>query len=107
MFVLPKFVAGLSYSTSILFGLLFILAGSLVQEISSRTANERQAVRRLIVLRKAYNQAQKDLERNRDELRRVYEALENFKAKGNDTQTPGDIDGDRKKSERDQRVDSQ
>ena len=92
MFVLPKFVAGLSYSTSILFGLLFILAGSLIQEISSRTANEKQAVRRLIVLRKAYNQSQKDLERNRDELRRVYEALENFKSKGNTTQTPGDID---------------
>ena len=92
MFVLPKYVHGLSYSTSILFGLLFILAGCLIQEISSRTANERQAVRRLIVLRKAYNQNQKDLERNRDELRRVYEVLENFKSKGDATKTPGDIE---------------
>ena len=92
MLVLPKYVPGLSYSTSILFGLLFILAGSLIQEISSRTANERQTVRRLIVLRKAYNQNQKDLERNRDELRRVYEVLENFKTKDDASQIPGNIE---------------
>jgi len=92
MLVLPKYVPGLSYSTSILFGLLFILAGSLIQEISSRTANERQTVRRLIVLRKAYNQNQKDLERNRDELRRVYEVLENFKTKDDASQRPGNIE---------------
>ena len=74
MFALPEMIHGLSHFTAILFGIVIMLAGGLVQETITRRANESQAVRRLIVLRKAYNQNQEDLARNRDELEEAFGA---------------------------------
>ena len=92
IFIMPRLFDDISHSTSIFSGLIIILAGSLIHEIIARRANEKQAVRRLIVLRKAYDQNQKDLERNRDELRQVYEVLEKFKSKNDSAQSSGDIE---------------
>jgi len=91
MFALPRLVFGLDHFSAILFGAIILLAGGLVHEIVTRRANETQAIRRLIVLRKAYNQNQEDLSRNRDELRRVYEVLEQFKSRSDDSKTTEDI----------------
>jgi len=88
MFALPALVFGLDSFTAILFGAIILLSGGLVHEIITRRANENQAVRRLIVLRKAYNQNQEDLSRNRDELRRVYEVLEQFQTKSEEQKAP-------------------
>lgn len=91
MFALPLVVFGLDHFTAILFGLVLLLSGGLVHEIVIRRANERQAIHRLIVLRKAYNQNQEDLSRNRDELRRVYEVLEQFESLSNYNKTTEDL----------------
>ena len=41
-----------------------------------RRQGEQRALRRLLLLRKAYNQNREDLQRARDEIRQVYEAME-------------------------------
>ncbi|HAA93955.1 MAG TPA: hypothetical protein DCS82_00915 [Rhodospirillaceae bacterium] len=92
MFALPELIHGLDHFTAILFGIVIMLAGGLAQETVTRRTNETQAVRRLIVLRKAYNQNQEDLARNRDELRRVYEVLEQFKSRNEAKRAPEDIE---------------
>lgn len=92
MFALPELIHGVDHFTGILYGIVIMLAGGLIQETVTRRANETQAVRRLIVLRKAYNQNQEDLARNRDELRRVYEVLEQFKTRSEEQRAPEDIE---------------
>jgi hypothetical protein len=91
MFALPHLIYGMDQFTAILFGAVILLSGGLVHEMATRRANEAQAVRRLIVLRKAYNQNQGDLARNRDELRRVYEVLEQFKSRKPESTAPEDL----------------
>ena len=59
----------------LLAGLVFLVGLSL-HEIITRRQNEMTALRRLLVLRRAYDGAHEELERTRDEVRRVYEALE-------------------------------
>ena len=59
----------------LLAGLVF-LVGLSVHEMITRRQNEMTALRRLLVLRRAYDGAHEELERTRDEVRRVYEALE-------------------------------
>jgi len=91
MYALPLLVFGLDYFMAILFGIVLLLSGGLVHGIAIRRVNERQTIHRLIVLRKAYNQNQEDLSRNRDELRRVYEVLEQFESRSNDSKTTEDL----------------
>ena len=52
------------------------LGGLLAHESIARQQNEATALRRLLVLRRAYDGAHEELERARDEIRRVYEAME-------------------------------
>ncbi len=73
MAVLPAIVDGAS---GVLSGIVVFLGGALAHEAATRRANERQALQRLVVLRKAYNQNRDDLQRARDEIRRVYEMME-------------------------------
>ena len=59
----------------LLAGMVF-LVGLLLHEMIARRQNEMTALRRLLVLRRAYDGAHEELERTRDEVRRVYEAME-------------------------------
>ncbi|MEC7395954.1 MAG: hypothetical protein VX639_02240, partial [Pseudomonadota bacterium] len=59
----------------LLAGLVF-LVGLSVPEMITRRQNEMTALCRLLVLRRAYDGAHEELERTRDEMRRVYEAME-------------------------------
>ena len=59
----------------LLAGLVFLVGLSL-HEMITRRQNEMTALRRLLVLRRAYDGAHEELERTRDEVRRVYEAME-------------------------------
>lgn len=60
----------------VLAGIVF-LAGLLGHEVAARRQSDAVALRRLLVLRRAYDGAHEELERTRDEVRRVYEAMEN------------------------------
>ena len=91
MFALPRLVFGLDHITAILLGTVLLLSGGLLHEIFTRRINETQEIRRLIILRNAYNQNQEDLSRNRDELRRVYEVLEQFNSQNDGKKTTEDI----------------
>ena len=62
--------------TAAAFGLVVFLTGALMHEWASRRDVTRRLTRRLRVLRKAYGQNREDLTRARDEVRRIYEALE-------------------------------
>ena len=88
MFALPRLVFGLDHITAILLGTVLLLSGGLLHEIFTRRINETQEIRRLIILRNAYNQNQEDLSRNRDELRRVYEVLEQFNSQNDGKKQP-------------------
>lgn len=61
---------------SILCGLVLFLLCALVHEWLARRDITRRLARRMRVLRKAYSQNRDDLTRARDEVRRIYEALE-------------------------------
>ena len=91
MFALPRLVFGLDHITAILLGTVLLLSGGLLHEIFTRRINETQEIRRLIILRNAYNQNQEDLSRNRDELRRVYEVLEQFNSQNDGKNATEDI----------------
>ena len=91
MFALPRLVFGLDHITAILLGTVLLLSGGLLHEIFTRRINETQEIRLLIILRNAYNQNQEDLSRNRDELRRVYEVLEQFNSQNDGKKTTEDI----------------
>ncbi len=75
-FVLPGLVIGLARETAILYGLVVLLAGGLGHEVMARRIAERRQIHRLVVLRRAYDRNREDLEKARDEVRRVYEAME-------------------------------
>ncbi len=62
--------------TASLLGFALFLCGALIHEWITRRDATRRLVRRLNVLRKAYGQNREDLTRARDEVRRIYEALE-------------------------------
>lgn len=61
---------------AILLGVVLFLCGALVHESTARRDITRRLARRMRVLRKAYGQNRDDLTRARDEVRRIYEALE-------------------------------
>lgn len=62
--------------TAIALGLAVFLIGAALHEMLSRRAVTRRLMRRMRILRKAYVQNREDLARARDEVRRIYEALE-------------------------------
>ncbi|MBT5812178.1 MAG: EAL domain-containing protein [Rhodospirillaceae bacterium] len=64
-----RFTAGLA-------GLAAVLAAGLLHDVLARRAETRRMLRRLSLLRKAYGQNRSDLAKSRDEIRRIYEALE-------------------------------
>ena len=55
---------------------IILLSGLLAHEAVARRQNDTKWLHRLLVLRRAYDGAQQELERTRDEVRRVYEAME-------------------------------
>ena len=55
---------------------IILLSGLLAHEALARRQNDTKWLHRLLVLRRAYDGAQQELERTRDEVRRVYEAME-------------------------------
>ncbi len=55
---------------------IILLSGLLAHEAVARRQNDRKWLYRLLVLRRAYDGAHDELERTRDEVRRVYEAME-------------------------------
>jgi cyclic-di-GMP phosphodiesterase TipF (flagellum assembly factor) len=57
-------------------GLAMFILSALLHEVLTRRSSQRRLVRRMNLLRKAYNQNKGDLSRARDEVRRIYEALE-------------------------------
>ncbi len=57
-------------------GLAIFLSGALIHEWAVRRDTTRRLLRRMSILRKAYGQNREDLSRARDEVRRIYEALE-------------------------------
>ena len=65
---------------------LVLLAGLLIHEMVTRRQNEMAALNRLLVLRRAYDGAHQELDRTREEVRRVYEAMESV---GQDTAEGG------------------
>ena len=67
---------GLGLWSSVLSGVVLFLCGGLLHEWAARRDITRRLTRRMRVLRKAYNQNRSDLTRARDEVRRIYEALE-------------------------------
>jgi cyclic-di-GMP phosphodiesterase TipF (flagellum assembly factor) len=68
--------AGPDFWTALLSGFTLFLCGAVVHEWITRRDATRRLVRRMSVLRKAYGQNREDLTRARDEVRRIYEALE-------------------------------
>ena len=66
-------------------GLVF-LAGLSLHEMITRRQNEIASLNRLLVLRRAYDSAHEELERTREEVRRVFEAMESV---GQDTAKGG------------------
>jgi cyclic-di-GMP phosphodiesterase TipF (flagellum assembly factor) len=74
--VLVVWPLGFERSTAGLFGLATLLSAGLIHEILHRRAESRRALRRLALLRKAYGQNRNELTQARDEIRRIYEALE-------------------------------
>ena len=94
-YALAALVIGLTFPGGVLspeenspwwLAILIFLAGALIHEIVARRQGEVQSIRRLIVLRRAYDGAQDELSRTRDEVRRVYEAME---AVGHDAEQDG------------------
>ena len=55
---------------------IILLSGLLAHEAVARRQNDTKWLNRLLVLRRAYDGAHDELERTRDEVRRVYEAME-------------------------------
>ena len=55
---------------------IILLSGLLAHEAVARRQNDTKWLQRLLVLRRAYDGAHDELERTRDEVRRVYEAME-------------------------------
>ena len=55
---------------------IILLSGLLAHEAVARRQNDTKWLHRLLVLRRAYDGAHEELERTRDEVRRVYEAME-------------------------------
>ncbi len=55
---------------------IILLSGLLAHEAVARRQNDTKWLHRLLVLRRAYDGAHDELERTRDEVRRVYEAME-------------------------------
>ncbi|MGE4221599.1 MAG: EAL domain-containing protein [Alphaproteobacteria bacterium] len=76
MALLPAIAHDVSAGAGVLTGAVLFLAGALAHEAMARRHGEAQALQRLVVLRKAYNQNRDDLQRARDEIRRVYEMME-------------------------------
>ena len=77
----------------LLAGLVF-LVGLLLHEMITRRQNEMTALRRLLVLRRAYDGAHEELERMRDEVCRVYEAMESVgERRGRRPRIEGSRDG--------------
>lgn len=62
--------------TATAIGLAIVLGCALIHEWAVRRDMTRRLSRRLRILRKAYGQNREDLSRARDEVRRIYEALE-------------------------------
>ncbi len=86
---LPRLAPGADVWTGALFGLALLLGCVLIHEISSRRASNRRLVRRLGILRRAYRQNKDDLRHARDEVRRIYEALERAGHMGSDADGMG------------------
>jgi cyclic-di-GMP phosphodiesterase, flagellum assembly factor TipF len=67
---------GVDRLTAGLAGFAVVVSMGLIHDVLARRAETRRMLRRLSVLRKAYAQNRSDLTQSRDEIRRIYEALE-------------------------------
>ena len=75
-YTFPGGVLNFEDNAAWLLSAVVFLGGLLGHETIARRQNEATALRRLLVLRRAYDGAHEELERARDEMRRVYEAME-------------------------------
>ena len=75
-YTFPGGVLNFEDNAAWLLGMVVFLAGLMAHETIARRQNEATALHRLLVLRRAYDGAHEELERARDEMRRVYEAME-------------------------------
>jgi cyclic-di-GMP phosphodiesterase TipF (flagellum assembly factor) len=75
-YTFPGGVLNFEDNAAWLLSAVVFLGGLLAHESIARQQNEATALRRLLVLRRAYDGAHEELERARDEMRRVYEAME-------------------------------
>ena len=73
---LPRLVGGVDIWTGGIFGLALLLGCGLIHEVTGRRASNRRLVRRIGILRRAYKKNKDDLSQARNEVRRIYEALE-------------------------------
>ena len=64
-------------------GMLFLIS-MLSHEIFARLKSEAKSIQRLLVLRRAYDAAQAELVLIRDEIKRIYEAIEKFGSHSDD-----------------------
>jgi len=88
-FGLPQLARGPDAWVAASIGLALFVCGAVLHEIVARRGNSRRLVRRMNLLRKAYNQNKDDLSRARDEVRRIYEALERAGHMGPDAEGIG------------------
>ncbi len=79
---LPELVAGVERLTAGLLGLVVLLGGGLAHEVYTRRLEDTKTKRHLGVLRKAYDHNKEQLLLARDEVRRIFEALESAQPAG-------------------------
>lgn len=72
----PYFIAGLDQVTAILSGLVLFLGCALIQETIARRSDSLAGVRRLLLLKRVLDRNREELAVARDEVRRLFEAIE-------------------------------
>ena len=75
-YIFPGGVLNFENNAAWLVAAVILLSGLLAHEAIARRQNDTKWLHRLLVLRRAYDGAHDELERTRDEVRRVYEAME-------------------------------
>lgn len=88
-FGLPQLPRGPDAWVAAAIGLALFVLGAVLHEAVTRRGSSYRLVRRMNLLRKAYNQNKDDLSRARDEVRRIYEALERAGHMGPDAEGVG------------------
>lgn len=76
-YTFPGGVLNFEDNAAWLLATILLVSGLLAHEAISRRQSEAVWLKRLLLLRRAYDGAHEELERTRDEVRRVYEAMEN------------------------------